>query len=94
MAVTDHVGGEYGGEAVLHLRSSLAAEISEPQWKNICAERILGMSGCGYELTLRRDPASVRLWLPADIRREPAECPLLTLCGHSTWRGSMSANDP
>ncbi len=37
----------------------------------------------GYEQTLRRDPANVRFWLTADIRREPAERPLMTHCGHS-----------
>ena len=36
-ALTDDVGGQYGGEAALHWRSPLATEISEPPRKNLCA---------------------------------------------------------
>ena len=46
--VAHHVSSEYGREAALHATSSLTSEISEFQWKNLCAERILGMSPHGY----------------------------------------------
>ena len=38
--------------------------------------------GAPRDLPTFRDPASVRLWLQADIRREPAERPLMTQAGH------------
>ena len=45
------------------------------------------MAASGYLRTLRRRASNVRLWLGADIQRESAELPLLTLSGHPVEYG-------